>query len=76
FVQGQFDLFWVAVAVSVPYLIAGICLGAAALADEKDAKSEKHEKNEKSEKNTAVREKRQRRQAEAPTEPALAGAAP
>jgi hypothetical protein len=36
FVQGQFDLFWVAVAVSVPYLVAGMCLGAAALADERE----------------------------------------
>jgi len=27
-VQGQFDLFWVAVQVSVPFVIAGICLGA------------------------------------------------
>lgn len=37
FVQGQLDLFWVAVAVSVPYLIAGICLGAADLADAQEA---------------------------------------
>jgi len=37
FVQGQFDLFWVAVAVSIPYLIAGISLGAADLADEQEA---------------------------------------
>ena len=28
FVQSQFDLFWVAVQVSVPFVIAGICLGA------------------------------------------------
>ncbi len=35
-VQGQFDLFWIAVQVSVPFLIAGICLGAMARAhDEK-----------------------------------------
>ncbi|WP_157803751.1 O-antigen ligase family protein [Luteimicrobium subarcticum] len=34
-VQGQLDLFWVAVSVSVPYLIAGVCVGAAALADER-----------------------------------------
>jgi hypothetical protein len=27
-VQAQFDLFWVAVQVSVPFVIAGICLGA------------------------------------------------
>jgi O-antigen ligase len=30
FVQGQFDLFWVAVQVSVPFVVAGICVGAAA----------------------------------------------
>ncbi|WP_430647039.1 O-antigen ligase family protein [Agromyces sp. GXS1127] len=29
-VQAQFDLFWVAVQVSVPFVIAGICLGAMA----------------------------------------------
>lgn len=29
-VQGQFDLFWSAVQVSVPFVIAGICLGALA----------------------------------------------
>ncbi|MEJ1088240.1 O-antigen ligase family protein [Microbacterium sp. Mu-80] len=29
-VQAQFDLFWVAVQVSTPFLIAGICLGAQA----------------------------------------------
>lgn len=28
FVQAQFDLFWVAVQVSVPFVVAGICLGA------------------------------------------------
>ena len=28
FVQGQLDLFWVAVQTSIPFLIAGICLGA------------------------------------------------
>lgn len=31
FVQGQFDLFWIAVQVSVPFVVAGICLGAQAL---------------------------------------------
>jgi polysaccharide biosynthesis protein PslJ len=31
FVQGQLDLFWVSVGVSVPFLVAGICLGAQAL---------------------------------------------
>lgn len=30
-VQGQFDLFWVAAQVSVPFVIAGICLGAQSL---------------------------------------------
>lgn len=29
-VQGQFDLFWVSVQVSVPFVIIGICLGAQA----------------------------------------------
>jgi hypothetical protein len=29
-VNSQFDLYWVAVSVSIPYLIAGICIGAAA----------------------------------------------
>ncbi|HEY0215932.1 MAG TPA: O-antigen ligase family protein [Cellulomonas sp.] len=32
FVQGQFDLFWVAAQVSIPFVIAGICLGAQAYA--------------------------------------------
>ena len=27
-VQGQLDLFWVAVQTSIPFLIVGICLGA------------------------------------------------
>ncbi|GIG36603.1 O-antigen ligase family protein [Cellulomonas pakistanensis] len=30
FVQGQFDLFWVAAQVSIPFVIAGVCLGAQA----------------------------------------------
>jgi O-antigen ligase len=30
-VQAQFDLFWVAAQVSVPFVVAGICLGAQAL---------------------------------------------
>ncbi|NYF99042.1 O-antigen ligase family protein [Janibacter cremeus] len=30
FVQGQLDLFWVAAQTSVPFVIAGICLGACA----------------------------------------------
>lgn len=28
--QGQFDLFWVSISVSVPFLLAGVCLGRAA----------------------------------------------
>jgi hypothetical protein len=32
FVQGQFDLFWTAVQVSVPFVVAGICVGAASQA--------------------------------------------
>jgi len=36
-VQGQFDLFWVAVQVSVPFVVAGICVGAAAQADAEPA---------------------------------------
>jgi O-antigen ligase len=31
FIQAQFDLFWVAGQVSIPFVIAGICLGAQAL---------------------------------------------
>lgn len=27
-VQGQFDLFWISIGVSVPFLLAGVCLGA------------------------------------------------
>lgn len=30
-VQGQLDLYWVAVQVSVPFVVAGLCLGAEAL---------------------------------------------
>jgi O-antigen ligase len=37
FVQGQFDLFWVAAQVSIPFVIAGICLGAQAHADRSGA---------------------------------------
>lgn len=32
FVQGQFDLFWVAAQVSIPFVVAGVCLGAQAYA--------------------------------------------
>lgn len=34
-VQGQFDLFWTAVQTSIPFVIAGICLGALALSQER-----------------------------------------
>ena len=37
-VQGQFDLFWISVAVSLPFVIAGVCLGALAR-DESDPSS-------------------------------------
>lgn len=33
FVQGQLDLFWVAAQVPMPFLVAGICVGAAARAE-------------------------------------------
>lgn len=33
-VQAQLDLFWTAVQVSVPFLVVGMCLGAAAAAEE------------------------------------------
>jgi polysaccharide biosynthesis protein PslJ len=33
-VQAQFDLFWVAAGVSIPFVIAGICLGAMARAEQ------------------------------------------
>lgn len=39
-VQAQFDLFWVAAQVSVPFLVAGICLGAQAYEKEKDPSQE------------------------------------
>lgn len=35
-VQAQLDLFWVAAQTSLPFLVAGICLGAQALAHEDD----------------------------------------
>lgn len=34
-VQAQFDLFWAAAQVSIPFVVAGICLGAKAFDDEK-----------------------------------------
>ena len=43
-VQAQFDLFWVTAQVSVPFVIAGICLGAQALAqstENRDAETER-----------------------------------
>ncbi|GAA3930616.1 O-antigen ligase family protein [Microbacterium soli] len=39
-VQAQFDLFWVAAQVSVPFFVAGICLGAQAFARERDPDQE------------------------------------
>lgn len=35
-VQGQLDLFWISIGVSVPFLIAGVSLGAAAFASSSD----------------------------------------
>ncbi|MFC8597477.1 O-antigen ligase family protein [Isoptericola sp. NPDC057191] len=32
FTQGQFDLFWVSVQVTLPFVVAGVCLGAESLA--------------------------------------------
>lgn len=40
-VQSQFDLFWVAVQVSLPFVVAGICLGA--MDHERRANEEPHE---------------------------------
>lgn len=37
FVQGQFDLFWVAVQISLAFAVVGICLGAKASADAESA---------------------------------------
>ncbi|QBF45276.1 O-antigen ligase family protein [Janibacter limosus] len=37
FVQGQLDLFWVAAQTSIPFVIAGICLGALARREHEDA---------------------------------------
>lgn len=39
-VQAQFDLFWVTAQVSIPFVIAGICLGAKALAEADPAPAE------------------------------------
>jgi O-antigen ligase len=50
FVQGQFDLFWTAVQVSVPFIVAGICVGAAARGDaEPDAEPDRPTKAARSE---------------------------
>jgi O-antigen ligase len=38
-VQAQFDLFWVASQVSIPFIIAGICLGAQAFERQREAVS-------------------------------------
>jgi hypothetical protein len=35
-VQAQFDLFWAAAGVSIPFVIAGICLGALARGEQTD----------------------------------------
>src|SRR4029079_13619728 len=45
-IQGQLDLFWVAVQTSIPFLIVGICLGAHAreLADQPPGVGEAVEK--------------------------------
>ncbi|MTG90343.1 O-antigen ligase domain-containing protein [Cellulosimicrobium sp. BIT-GX5] len=40
FVQGQFDLFWVSVQVTVPFVIVGVCLGAEAYAESRQAARE------------------------------------
>lgn len=37
FVQAQFDLFWIAAQVSIPFVIAGICLGAMAREERQDS---------------------------------------
>jgi hypothetical protein len=42
--QGQFDLFWTAVQVSVPFVVAGVCLGA--MARESRSRSERGEELE------------------------------
>lgn len=39
FVQGQFDLFWVAVQISLAFAIAGVSLGAKALNDEHQSRA-------------------------------------
>ncbi|WP_265523735.1 O-antigen ligase family protein [Oerskovia flava] len=41
FVQGQFDLFWVSVQVTVPFVIVGVCLGAESYAESRRAARER-----------------------------------
>jgi hypothetical protein len=36
--QAQFDLFWTSVQTSIPFVVAGICLGALALHEETEKK--------------------------------------
>lgn len=36
-VEGQFDIFWVSVTTSLPFAVAGVCLGAQALAQAEEA---------------------------------------
>ncbi len=40
FIQGQFDLFWVSVQVSLPFAIIGVCLGAESYAQSRQAARE------------------------------------
>nr|WP_277818552.1 O-antigen ligase family protein [Cellulosimicrobium arenosum] len=37
FVQGQFDLFWSSIVVTLPFVIAGVCVGAEAYARSREA---------------------------------------
>ena len=37
-VQGQFDLFWIAAQVPIPLAVAGVCLGAMAHAEQREAR--------------------------------------
>ncbi|MBM7502742.1 O-antigen ligase family protein [Agromyces aurantiacus] len=39
FVQAQFDLFWVAAQVSIPFVVAGICIGAMAREERANAEA-------------------------------------
>ena len=42
FVQGQFDIFWVSVAVSLPFFVAGVCLGAHAFHEAEEPSGAPH----------------------------------